>query len=325
MPGIVGRLIAPELALVLANHNTILFDDDAVRIRMHIDRAANSTRLDRVFVAVKAHEAGLGDGRTRRMEAVEDATIGHQQRPFGLEHLEHRPVLLLRVRLLLGIGDAFVQQPAVEILKALEGRAWCKEALPDNADLVLDLTFFPASGRCARCWFNQVMAHHLLKAPVELALLANEHGVHCRLHVVVDTPSGGAPEERERPFMRVKHHLLSLAQIGPDEQHPAMAQPHLRQLYRYRHAVEDRYLVAPVELEGLASGKAQRHERRRHPLALAGLPGPAIAANRIIAARKAAKLQFLEHPLVGQPLAPGHLDVGCQQPLQRPDMRRKHR
>ena len=70
------------------------------------------------------------------------------------------------------------------------------------------------------------MAAHLQKAPVELALLAQEHRLHRRLHVVVDAARAGTFEVGEGVCMGVENHLLALARIDPNKRHPAMAETH---------------------------------------------------------------------------------------------------
>ena len=150
---------------------------------------------------------------------------------------------------------------------------------------------------------HEMMAHQLLEAPVELALLADVDRIHRRLHVVVDAARRHALEELERLLVRVEDHLLRLAQIRAHERHAAMAEADLRHLHLRGHAVEQHDLVAPVELVGLARRKAQRNERRRRALALAALPCPAVAAHGVIAARIPDEPQFLIDPLERQMLA----------------------
>ena len=53
--------------------------------------------------------------------------------------------------------------------------------------------------------------------------------------------------------MRVEHHLLRLARIGPHEQHAAVTQPGMGGLYSHRHAVQQNDLVAPDPM-GIATG-----------------------------------------------------------------------
>ena len=183
-----------------------------------------------------------------------------------------------------GIGDALVQQPGVQLVVALHPQPRREEPLAHQADLVLDLALLPARRRRAGHRIDQVVAAHLQEAAIVGPLAADEDRVHRGLHVVVDAARAGALEEGERPVVRVEHHLLRLARIGPHEQHPAVAQPHVRHLHRHRRAVDQHDLVAPVELVGLARREAQRHirvRRRRRPLAL---PAPRIAPHRVVAA-----------------------------------------
>ena len=78
------------------------------------------------------------------MEAIEPSAIGHEARPFFLEHLPDRALLELGMRVGLGIGDALVEQPPIQLIVALHPQAGREEALPHHADLVLNLAFLPA-------------------------------------------------------------------------------------------------------------------------------------------------------------------------------------
>ena len=96
------------------------------------------------------------------------------------------------------------------------------------------------------------MAAHLLEPAVVGSVAADEDRVDRGLHVVVDAPRAGAPEEGEGLVMGVEDHLLRLAGIGTHEQHPAVTQADMCHLHRGRRAVDHHDLVAPVELVGLA-------------------------------------------------------------------------
>jgi len=252
MPRVVGDLIAPELARVLSHHDAVLRDVDALGIGMNVDRPPDGLGGDRVLVAIEAHEAGLGDRGADGVEAVEGAAIRHEDRPLGLQHLEDRLLLLLRMSLRLRVGDALVGEPPVEIVERLEDGARREEPLADHTHLVLDLSLLPARRRRARGGLDQMVAHQPLEAVIELALLADEHSIDRRLHVVVDAPPRHPLEELERLLMGVEDHLLRLAQVGPHEQHAAVTQSDLRHLHGDGHAVENDDLVAPVELVGFA-------------------------------------------------------------------------
>src|SRR5262245_36205344 len=116
----------------------------------------------------------------------------------------------LGVSLNLGEGDARVGEPRIEILEALELEARREEVLAHDAHLVLDLTLLPSRRRRASRRLNQMMAHQLLEAAIEPAVLADVDRINRRLHVVVDAAPARALEEGERLLVRVEHHLLAL-------------------------------------------------------------------------------------------------------------------
>src|SRR6202008_4205398 len=92
MPRVVDRLVAAEIARMLANDGAILADDDALGISLDLDRPADGPRSDREFVVVEARQAGLGNRGLRRAEAVKPAAERHQLRALGLEDLPDRPI-----------------------------------------------------------------------------------------------------------------------------------------------------------------------------------------------------------------------------------------
>ena len=160
------------------------------------------------------------------------------------------------------------------------------------------------------------MAAHLQEPAIIGPLAADKDRVHRSFHVVVDAARAGALEERKALVVRVKHHLLRLARVGAGEQHPAVAQPQVRDFHRDRRAVDQHDLMAPVEPVRLARRKAQRHERirrRGRPLAP---PRPGIPPDRVVAALVAKPAQRLEQPDQRQPLAAGLGLVGLKQLVQ---------
>ena len=112
--------------------------------------------------------------------------IGHELGPLLLEDLPDRLVGELGMRMRLGVGDALVEQPGVQLVVGFEPQPRREEALAHEADLVLDLALLPARGRRAGDRLDQIMRAHLLEAAVVEAILADEDRLHRRLHVVVD-------------------------------------------------------------------------------------------------------------------------------------------
>src|SRR6185437_2719910 len=106
------------------------------------------------------------------MEPVEAAAIGNELGPLLLEHLPDRLVGPLGMAVRLGPGDAFVHEPGVQLVVALEPQPRREEALTHESDLVLDLALLPAGGRIAELRLEQEVADHGREARVDLALLS---------------------------------------------------------------------------------------------------------------------------------------------------------
>ena len=66
----------------------------------------------------------------------------------------------------LGVGDAFVEQPGVQLVVALEAQPRREEALAHQPDLVLDLPLLPAGRRRAGDRLDEIMAAHLQEAAI---------------------------------------------------------------------------------------------------------------------------------------------------------------
>ena len=284
MPGVVDGLLAAEAAIVAGDDAAILAHHDPIGVGVHLDRTTDCLSHHRVAVLVELHQAGLRHRRRLGMEAVERPGVAHQARALGLEHLPDRAVAPLRMRMALGVADALLQQPGIQLRETGKMQPRLEEPLAHHVDLVLNLTFLPP-----RCWrtggrLDQIMAAHLQKTAVEHPLAADEHRVHRSAHIVVDAALAGAAEKPERLVMGVKHHLLRLARIRPHEQHPAMAQPYLRHLDLGRGTAQHHDLVAPVELIRLPRRKAQRNERVAGSSSLLALTRRRIPADSIVTA-----------------------------------------
>jgi len=148
-----------------------------------------------------------------------------------------------------------------------------------------------------------MMRAHLQKAAIVLPVLADEHRIDRRFHVVIDPACAGPAEKRESALVRVEHHLLALARIGANEHHPAVTEPDMRHLQGRRHAADQSEFVTPIELVGFARSKAQRNigVRRRARALLS--PGDRITPDRRVAAPISKSAQILENPDQRQTLA----------------------
>src|SRR6056297_2325323 len=147
------------------------------------------------------------------------------------------------------------------------------------------------------------MPAHLLEPAIVGAILANEDRVDRGLHVVIDPTRTGTAEEGECLVVGVKHHLLSLPRVSPHEDHPAVAEADMGHLDRGRHPVDDRDLMAPVELEGFARVEAQGHVGISRRLGCRLRPRGRITPDRVVAAFVSLSPEVLEDADAGQPLA----------------------
>ena len=111
--------------------------------------------------------------------------------------------------------------------------------------------------------------------------------------------------------VRVEHHLLALARIGADQEHPAVAEPDVRHLDRGGHPAEHHHFVRPVELVGFARRKPQRDEYRAL-LRLLATPLAHVTLHAVVGALVTLGAQELKQPLRRQPLACRTLAVRLQ-------------
>src|SRR5579885_247424 len=135
MPRIEDCLIAAEAAAMLADDPPVLAQLDALGIGTDLDRAPDRTRRDRVLVVVEPHEAGLGDRGRDRVEPIEAPGTGNETRPLGLECLPDRSVALLGMAVRLGVRDALIKQPGIQLVIALHPQPRREEALAHQPDL----------------------------------------------------------------------------------------------------------------------------------------------------------------------------------------------
>ena len=198
--------------------------------------------------------------------------------------------------MLSGVVDALVGEQRVQLVEVLHPQPRREEALAYETDLVLDLALLPARGRRAGDRINEMVRAHLQEAAVVEPLLALEDRLNRGFHVVINPARAGALEEGEGAFVGVEHHLLRLARIGADDEHAAVAEPHVRALHRHGDAAHHHDLVASVELIGLARRERQRHERRRARGRVLVAPAQRVAPDRRVAAFIPCLAQLFEKP-----------------------------
>ncbi len=116
--------------------------------------------------------------------------------------------------------------------------------------------------------------------------------------------------------MRIEHHLLALAHVGPGKHHPAVAKPDMGDLHGDRDASDHHELVTPVELVGFTRIVGERNIglRRYRPSGLR--PGPGIAADGVIAVFVTNSPEFLEDADQGEPLALRLVRIALQKLIQ---------
>src|ERR1700740_3558015 len=202
MPGVINRLAAAKVAAMLADDRAVLTDHDALGKSLDLDGTTDGVRRDRIFIVVKAHQAGLRDRGLHRRKTIKRAGDLNQLQALRLKHLPNRALAQLGMLVRLGVSDAAVEQPGVQLLIARHPQPWREEALAHDPDLVLDLALLPARRRRAGNRIDQVMPAHLQKATVEQAILADEHALNRGLHVVVDTARAGPPENPKTAVLR---------------------------------------------------------------------------------------------------------------------------
>jgi hypothetical protein len=142
------------------------------------------------------------------METIEAAAIGNELGPLLL--LEDLPESLLRafgMGMRLGVGDALVHEPGVQLVEGLEPQSRGEETLADEPDLVLHLALLPARGRRASDGIDEIVRAHLLETAIVLPVLADENRLHRRFPEAIAQQS---PQYRRRhahrPLKNAKAH-----------------------------------------------------------------------------------------------------------------------
>jgi len=195
--------------------------------------------------------------------------------------------------------------------------------MPRILYVLLDLSLLPAGCRIAELGFEEIVAGHRLEADIDVAILAAANLVDRGLHVVVDAAARNTTEHAESMIVSVEQHLVRLQEICSNDESPGISQLRMRHLQLRPLVADDRPVLGPVELEGLARLKGQRHERsatRRLALPVPiGLPfaskGRDPAIGTIVAEAQQIGMKLLHRALlfaglVGLGLQPGREPVG---------------
>ena len=149
MPRIVGDLAAPEAAGMLGNGLAVLADDDPIGIGPHVHRPADGAGRDAVLVVVEAHQTGLRDRHLAAWKPSKGPRYAIRKGRL-LEHLPHRLARDRRMRMLLGVLDAPIHEPLVDLGIGAAPRAAREQAPAKVSHLLLNLPLLPASPGRAR-------------------------------------------------------------------------------------------------------------------------------------------------------------------------------
>ena len=290
-------------------------DHQAIRIGPDADTGMGPLAGHAVAVALEVDQRGGADPGHQLDVAVKRPWVGHELQVLLLPDIGQRQFGPLGVAQLVPGVQAGLVQPGVE--RGQIGPASFGRLAPDAAaailHVLLDDALLPAGGPIAKLRLEQVVACHRLKAQVDLALLAAADLIDGGLHVVVDPPARHATEGSKCPGMGVKEHLVGLAEVGGEHEHPAGRQLGVGDLQPLAQAADKDVLTAPVELEGFAQFETHGHKARSVGAAgLLFLPAFGELVHGTAAAGVAHGLQRPKHGLDASTLAFVAVAVGLE-------------
>src|ERR1700757_984109 len=96
-----------------------------------------------------------------RVKTVEPTPIRHEVRPLLLEYIPHWLLGPFRMGMRLGVNNASIGQPGVQLIVGLDPKARGEETFSYKTGLVLDLSLLPTRGRRAGHRINQMVTAHL--------------------------------------------------------------------------------------------------------------------------------------------------------------------
>ena len=296
MPGVVHRLLPPELAEVGADHLPPAEDDHAVGIGAHLGGALPLLAVHTVVVPIEGYQGGGADADLPLHEAVKGHPYGDQLGALLLRvHLPDAPGAVLGVRLALRPGETLGEEKLVQLREILEAAPQGEEAGTHQPHLVLHLPLLPPRRGGAGHRLKQVVRRQRQESGVEGPLLPQQHLRHHRLHIVVDAPPAHPPTEGKRLGVGIHHHLQALPHIGHADRQATVAEPKMGDADLRGPPPEQQRLLSPIELESLSRRKLQGDEDLPTPPVLR-LPGLHLPTHAVVSPLVAAPLQLLKQP-----------------------------
>lgn len=244
---------------VLAQDLSLGGNDNPVRVNPQADQPVGEGSRYAVTVAFKVNQAGRRYPLGVVDEAVEGPAWRHQAGHLAGPDIGDR-ARQATMRDMPPLRDAALLEPGIERVQIGEAGQRLPQPAPGILYVLLDLSLLPARGRIAELRREQVVARHRGKPGVDLPGLARSDPVDRGLHVVEDPAPRHTAQDPERLGQRIEQHLVGLEEVSAHDECPAVRQLGMRNLQPGALTAEDRPVLAPVELEGLARRKHQRHE-----------------------------------------------------------------
>src|SRR3981081_2703145 len=142
---------------------------------------------------------------------------------FLIKYVSDAHALVIRMAHLIPKQPATRVQPRVQFgerAEALLART-CPDPLPTILHILLDDTLLPSAVHVAEARFEQIMRAHDSKSGIDQPSLAFARDlIDRRSHVVVDTAARHTTHRLERPCVRVKEHLVALAEVRRQPERP---------------------------------------------------------------------------------------------------------
>src|SRR3974390_3909978 len=139
----------------------------------HQNHPAGGPRIDAIAIVIGHDQAGGAGPDCLLDEPVEGTAQLHQARALFLEYVPDGPILELRMLGSLGVGDALIFQPRIELGETLYPRLGPEPLVGEIAGPVLNLTLLPSRLGAAGHRFDTMGRAPLQKAEIISARLAD--------------------------------------------------------------------------------------------------------------------------------------------------------